>query len=181
MNEETPGELGLQIKQLNDLNSAFDTEDKYFLKKLRNAGLIKNYVWTIIYNNNHDDKNDIDAYLFIGDYLHNINSNELNLKYFFKKESLSSVNAYIYSKVVTPMFDVDKLIFYKDDPSNNIIQENTNHNKDLLNIKLDFNLNGIQASEVIHSYLELNIFTEENKCHKGNFYYQNKFYFYYYY
>ena len=181
LNEETPGELGLQIKPLNELDTAFDSEDKFFLKKLRNSGLIKNYIWTIIYNNNHDDndKNDVDAYLFIGDYLHNINSNELNLKYTFKQESLSSLNAYIYSKVVTPMFEMDKLIFYKDDPSNNIIEENTNHNKDLLNVKLDFNLNGIQASEVIRPYLELNIFTEENKCHKGDFYYQNKFFFYY--
>ena len=179
LNEETPGELGLQIKPLDDLNSAFDTEDKCFLKKLRNSGLIRNYIWTIIYNNNHDDKNDIDAYLFIGDYLHNIKSNELNLKYSFKQESLSSVNAYIYSKVVTPMFEMDKLIFYKDDPSNNLIQDNIIHNKDLLNVKLDFNLNGIQASEVIRSYLQLNIFTKENKCHEGNFFSQNKLYFYY--
>ena len=91
LNEITPGELGLQIDPVNDLNTAFDTSDKCFLKKLKKNGMINNYVWTILYNN--DNNKDVDAYLYIGDYLHDIDSTYLNLPNIkFKKDSLTSVN-----------------------------------------------------------------------------------------
>ena len=134
VNDLIPGELGLQIKPIDDLNSAFDNEEKTFLKKLKNSGIIKNYVWSILYNQDNNDKN-ADAYLYIGDYLHNIDFNDI-------------------------VKDID-------------------FGKNYLRVKLDDNICGIQASELIRPYLEEKIFTEENRCHKDYFNYINKYIFYY--
>ena len=176
LSEEVPGEIGLQIHTINDLNTALDSDDKSFLKKIKDNGIIDNYIWTIIYNN--DDSNDIDAYLYIGDFLHNI-YNDLTLKNIkFKEDSLSSINAYVYQKKVTTEFEMNKLYLYKADDPNNIIKE-VNLSKMYLSVKLDYNLCGIKASEIIHPYLAENVFTEENKCHKEYFDYNNKYIFYY--
>ena len=59
---------------------------------------------------------------------------------------------------------MSKLYLYKADNPNNIIKE-VNLSKMYLSVKLDYNLCGIKASEIIHSYLAENVFTEENKCH----------------
>ena len=176
LSEEIPGEIGLQIHTINDLNTALDSDDKSFLKKIKDNGIIDNYIWSIIYNN--DDSNDIDAYLYIGDFLHNI-KNDLSLKNIkFKEDSLSSINAYVYQKKVTTEFEMSKLYLYKADNPNNIIKE-VNLSKMYLSVKLDYNLCGIKASEIIHSYLAENVFTEKNKCHKDYFDYNNKYIFYY--
>ena len=74
---------------------------KVFWKKLK------------IFNPDSNNKND-DAYLYIGDYLHNIDNSGLiykNTK--FKKDSLSSLNAYIWQKTVKPEFEMNKLILYR--------------------------------------------------------------------
>ena len=178
LSEKIPGELGIQIQPINELNSAFNSEDKSFLKKLKNNGIIDNYIWTIIYNNNNQ-KDNIDAYLFIGDYLHNIKSDDLILKNIkFREDSLSSINAYVYKKKVSTEFEMSKLYLYKQNNPNNIIKE-INLSKMYLSVKLDYNLGGIKASEIIRPYLEENVFTEENKCHKEFFDYDNKYIFYY--
>jgi hypothetical protein len=137
LSEEIPGEIGLQIHTINDLNTALDSDDKSFLKKIKDNGIIDNYIWSIIYNN--DDSNDIDAYLYIGDFLHNI-KNDLSLKNIkFKEDSLSSINAYVYQKKVTTEFEMSKLYLYKADNPNNIIKE-VNLSKMYLSVKLDYNL-----------------------------------------
>ena len=177
LSEKVPGELGLQIDPIDDLNTAFDVADKSFLKKIKNCGVINNYVWTIMYNDDND-KN-VDAYLYIGDYLHNIESNDLTLKYTkFKQDSLNSINTYIYQKTVTTEFEMNKLYLYKGDNPKEIIKD-IKYGKNYLRVKLDYNLNGIQASEIIRPYLEQNIFTDENRCHKNYFNYRNKYIFYY--
>ena len=177
LNEKIPGELGMQIEPIDDLNTAFNSAEKSFLKKIKNNGIINNYVWTIMFNN--DNKNDIDAYLYIGDYLHNINSNDLTLKYTkFKQDSLSSINTYIYQKTVTTEFEMNKLYLYRGDNPNDIIKD-IKYGKNYLRVKLDYNLCGIQASDIVRPYLEENIFTEENRCHKEYFNYRNKYLFYY--
>ena len=177
LSEKVPGELGLQIDPIDDLNTAFDVADKSFLKKIKNCGVINNYVWTIMYNDDND-KN-VDAYLYIGDYLHNIESNDLTLKYTkFKQDSLNSINTYIYQKTVTTEFEMNKLYLYKGDNPKDIIKD-IKYGKNYLRVKLDYNLNGIQASEIIRPYLEQNIFTDENRCHKNYFNYRNKYIFYY--
>ena len=127
LNEIIPGELGLQLDPVDDLNSAFETREKSFLKKLKNNGMINNYVWTILYNNDANNK-DADAYLYIGDYLH---ENDIKL------------------------------------------------GKNYLRVKLDYNLCGVQASEIIRVFLESNVFTPENHCHKSIFKYSTDFTFYY--
>ena len=178
LTEEIPGELGLQIEPIDDLNSAFDNSNESFLKKIKNNRLIENYIWTIVFNPDSNNKNE-DAYLYIGDYLHNIDNSGLiykNTK--FKKDSLSSVNAYIWQKTVKPEFEMNKLILYRNNDPNDIIQD-IKYGKNYLRVKLDYNLGGIQGSEIIRNYLETNIFTEENKCHKDSFYYRNKYFFYY--
>ena len=175
LSEEIPGELGLQIQPVNEVNSAFNNEKNSFLKKIKDKGIIDNYIWTIMYNNDKNE-NDIDAYLYIGDYLHNINSKDLNMK--FKEESLSSINANVYQKKVTTEFEMKKLYMYKSNNPNNIIKE-INLSKMYLSVKLDYNLCGIKASEIIRPYLEENVFTEGNKCHKDFFDYNNKYIFYY--
>jgi len=177
LNEQIPGELGMQIEPVDDLNTAFNSADKTFLKKIKNSGIINNYVWTIMFNN--DNKNDIDAYLYIGDYLHDINSNDLTLKNTkFKQESLSSINTFIYQKTVSAEFEMSKLYLYRGDNKNDIIKD-IKLGKNYLRVKLDYNLCGIQASEIIRPYLEENIFTEENRCHAEYFSYMNKYLFYY--
>ena len=176
LNEIIPGELGLQIEPIDDLNTAFDSSEKSFLKKIKNSGIINNYVWTIIYNN--DKNNNIDAYLYIGDYLHNIN-NDLTLKYTkFKQDSLSSVNSYIFQKTVRAEFEMNKLFLYRGKNPKDIIKD-IDYGKKYLRVKLDYNINGIQASEIIRSYLEENVFTEGNRCHKSDFNYRKKYIFYY--
>ena len=180
LTEITPGELGLQIDPIDDLNSAFDTSDKCFLKKLKRNGMINNYVWTILYNNENNNNNkDIDAYLYIGDYLHDIDSTSLNLPNIkFKKDSLTSVNSYIYQRTVLPQFEMSKLVLFRGNNPNDVIND-IKYGKNYLRVKLDFNLCGIQASEIIRVYLELNIFNEENHCHKGTFKYMGDYIFYY--
>ena len=178
VNDLIPGELGLQIKPIDDLNSAFDNEEKTFLKKLKNSGIIKNYVWSILYNQDNNDKN-ADAYLYIGDYLHNIDFNDLTLKNTkFKVESLSSVNSFVYQRTVLKEFEMNKLYLYKGDNPNDIVKD-IDFGKNYLRVKLDDNICGIQASELIRPYLEEKIFTEENRCHKDYFNYMNKYIFYY--
>ena len=175
LSEKVPGELGLQIDPISDLNTAFDVPDKSFLKKIKNCGVINNYVWTIMFNN-ENDKN-VDAYLYIGDYLHNIDSNDLTLKYTkFKQDSLNSINTHIYQKTVTTEFEMNKLYLYKGDNPKDIIKD-IKYGKNYLRVKLEYNLNGIQASEIIRPYLEQNIFTDENRCHKSYFNYRNKYIF----
>ena len=180
LSEEIPGELGLQIEPIDDLNTAFDTSDKSFLKIIKNNNLIENYVWTIVYNNNNNKNNqNEDAYLYIGDYLHNIDNAGLiykNTK--FKKESLSSVNAYIWQRTLRPEFEMSKLILYRGNNPNDIVK-GIDYGKNYLRVKLDYNLGGIQGSEIIRNYLETNAFTEENRCHKSFFTYRNKYMFYY--
>lgn len=172
-----PGELGLQIDPIDDLNSAFDKSEKSFLKKIKNSGITSNYVWTIMYTDG-SDKN-VDAYLYIGDYLHNIDSKDLTLKYTkFKKDSLSSVNTYIFQRTVRPEFEMSKLVLYRGNNPDDIVND-IKYGKNYLRVKLDYNLCGIQASEIIRVYLELNIFNDENKCHKSYFNYLNKYIFYY--
>jgi len=176
LSEEIPGEIGLQI---HEVNKAYYTKENSFLKKIKDNGIINNYIWTILYNLENNDNKDIDGYLYIGDFLHNINSKELILKnIIFKEESLISINAKVYQNKVATEFEMSKLYLYKGDNPKDIIKE-VNLSKMYLSIKLDYNLGGIKASEIIRPYLEENVFTEQNKCHKDYFYYNNKYIFYY--
>ena len=178
LNEIIPGELGLQLDPVNDLNSAFETREKSFLKKLKNNGMINNYVWTILYNNDANNK-DADAYLYIGDYLHDIGDISSNLKNIkFNKDSLSSVNGYVYHKTVLPQFEMSKLVLFKGNDPNNIVND-IKLGKNYFRVKLDYNLCGVQASEIIRVFLESNVFTPENHCHKSIFKYSTDFTFYY--
>ena len=178
LNEIIPGELGLQLDPVNDLNSAFETREKSFLKKLKNNGMINNYVWTILYNNDANNK-DADAYLYIGDYLHDIGDISSNLKNIkFNKDSLSSVNGYVYQKTVLPQFEMSKLVLFKGNDPNNIVND-IKLGKNYFRVKLDYNLCGVQASEIIRVFLESNVFTPENHCHKSIFKYSTDFTFYY--
>ena len=178
LNEIIPGELGLQLDPVSDLNSAFETREKSFLKKLKNNGMINNYVWTILYNNDANNK-DADAYLYIGDYLHDIGDISSNLKNIkFNKDSLSSVNSYVYRKTVLPQFEMSKLVLFKGNDPNNIVND-IKLGKNYLRVKLDYNLCGVQASEIIRVFLESNVFTPENHCHKSIFKYSTDFTFYY--
>ena len=178
LTEILPGELGLQLDPVDDLNSAFDTREKSFLKKLKNNGMINNYVWTILYNNDANNK-DADAYLYIGDYLHDIGEISSNLKNIkFNKDSLSSVNGYIYQKTVLPQFEMSKLLLFKGNDENNIVND-IKLGKNYLRVKLDYNLCGVQASEIIRVFLESNVFTPQNHCHKSIVKYMSDSTFYY--
>ena len=169
LTDNIPGELGLQLYPVTDLNTAFDSVEKTFLKKIKNNGLTKNYMWTIIYNSNN---NIYDGYLYIGDYLHNIN----NKKY--DEDSLLSINAYIYQNEVRPEFLMNKLIIYKNNNPNDIIKE-IKLSRNYLRVRLDYHYGGILGSELIRPYLEENIFTKENNCYRDTFKDRGKFYFYY--
>ena len=178
LNDILPGEIGLQLDPIDDLNTAFDSREKCFMKKLKNNGMINNYVWTILYNNDNNNK-DVDAYLYIGDYLHDIDPSSLNLNNMkFKKDSLSSVHGSMFQRTFLPQFEMNKLILYKGNDENNIINE-IKLGKNYLRVKLDFNLCGIQASEIVRTYLESNVFNENNHCHKSTFRYMNDYTFYY--
>ena len=178
LTEILPGELGLQLDPVDDLNSAFETREKSFLKKLKNNGMINNYVWTILYNNDANNK-DADAYLYIGDYLHDIGEISSNLKNIkFNKDSLSSVNGYIYQKTVLPQFEMSKLLLFKGNDENNIVND-IKLGKNYLRVKLDYNLCGVQASEIIRVFLESNVFTPQNHCHKSIVKYMSDSTFYY--
>ena len=172
LTEAMPGELGLQLYPISDLNSAFDSIEKTFLKIIKNKGLINNYVCSILFekNNNMNNEN-IDGYLYIGDYLHNINNN-------YDYNTLNSINAYIFQNVVLPEFEMTKLIIYKNNNPNDIIKE-IKLQRNYMRVNLDYNFCGIQGSEIIRPYLEENLFTKENNCYKDFFFYKGKFYFYY--
>lgn len=170
LNENIPGELGLQLHPVTDLNTAFDSDEKSFLKKIKNNGLTINYIWSILLNNNNN--NDIDGYLYIGDYLHNID----NKKY--DEASLLSINAYIYQNQVKPEFLMNKLIIYKNNNPNDIVKELT-LKRNYLRVNLDYHFGGIIGSEIIHPYLEEKVFTAENGCYKSTFKNRGSYHFYY--
>ena len=173
-----PGEIGLQLDPVNDLNSAFETREQCFMKKLKNNGMINNYVWTILYNNDNNNK-DVDAYLYIGDYLHDIDPSLLNLNNIkFKKDSLSSVNGYMHQRTFLPQFEMSKLVLFKGNDPNNVIND-IKLGKNYLRVKLDYNLCGIQASEIVRTHLESSVFNEYNHCHKSVFRYMSDYTFYY--
>jgi hypothetical protein len=169
LNEIMPGELGLQLHPVTDLNTAFDSDEKSFLKKIKNNGLANNYIWSIIFNNNNNDN---DGYLYIGDYLHNIDNNKYN------EASLLSINAYIYQNQVKPEFLMNKLIIYKNNNLNDIVKE-IQLKRNYLRVNLDYHFGGIIGSEILRPYLEENIFTEENYCYKGTFKNRGTYHFYY--
>ena len=172
LEEALPGELGLQLNPVTDLNTAFNSIEKSFLKIIKNNGLTNNYVYTILFEDNKNLKDkDIDGYLYIGDYLHDINEN-------YDYNTLTSINAYIFQNVVLPEFEMTKLVIYKNNNPNDILNE-IQLNRNYLRVKLDYNFCGIQGSEIIRPYLEENLFTKENNCHKDFYSYQGKFYFYY--
>ena len=79
----------------------------------------------------------------------------------FKKDSLSSVHGSMFQRTFLPQFEMNKLILYKGNDENNIINE-IKLGKNYLRVKLDFNLCGIQASEIVRTYLESNVFNENN-------------------
>jgi hypothetical protein len=168
LNEIMPGELGLQLHPVTDLNTAFDSDEKSFLKKIKNNGLTNNYIWSIIFNNNNDN----DGYLYIGDYLHNIDNKKYN------EASLLSINAYIYQNEVKPEFVMNKLIIYKNNNINDIVKE-IKLRRNYLRVNLDYHLGGIIGSEILRPYLEEYIFTEENNCYKGTFKNRGTYRFYY--
>ena len=174
LNENMPGELGLQLNPISDLNTAFDTVEKSFLKIIHNSDLTNNYACTIIFkktdNNNYNNK-EIDGYLYIGDYLHYIDK-----QYDFNR--LTSINSLIFQNEVTTEFLMNKLIIYENNNPENVIKE-ISLTKNSLKVRLDYNFWGIQGSEIILSYIEVILFTKENKCYKGTFNYKEKYYFYY--
>ena len=174
LSEIMPGELGLQLNPVSDLNTAFDTIEKSFLKIIKNSGLTNNYVYTIIFKktdiNNYNTK-EIDGYLYIGDYLHDINK-----QYDYNK--LTSINSKIFQNEVRTEFLMHKLTIYKNNNPKDIIKE-IYLVKNSLNVRLDYNFWGIQGSEIIRPYLEASLFTKENKCYKDTFRYKETFYFYY--
>ena len=171
LTEIMPGELGLQLHPVTDLNTAFDSDEKSFLKKIKNNGLTINYIWSIILNNNNNN-NDNDGYLYIGDYLHNIDNKKYN------EASLLSINAYIYQNQVKPEFVMNKLIIYKNNNPNDIINE-IKLRRNYLRVNLDYHFGGIIGSEILRPYLEENIFTEENYCYKSTFKNRGTYHFYY--
>ena len=172
--ETLPGELGLQLNVISDLNTAFDTIEKSFLKILKNKKLTSNYVYSIIYKNKNyiNFNNDqIDGYLYIGDYLHNIDK-----KYDYSR--LTSIPAFIFQNIVRTEFLMNKLIIYRNNNPKDIINE-IKLNRNYLRVNLDYNYGGIIGSEIIRPYLEEYLFTKKNNCYKDTFNYKNKFYFYY--
>lgn len=181
LTETMPGELGLQIYPITDLNTAFDSIEKSFMKKIKNSGMINNYVWSILYkktNNNNFNTKENDAYLYIGDYLHEIDKKDLINDKIYDNDKLTSINAYIYQNIVKGEFEMNKLIIYRNNNPLDIIKE-IELKRNYLRIKLDHNFAGIQGSEIIRPFLEENLFTKSNNCNKDTFSYKGKFYFYY--
>ena len=175
LTETLPGELGLQLNPISDLNTAFDTSEKSFIKIIKNNGLTTNYVCSVIFKNKKIDNfnnKESDGYLYIGEYLHNID----NDKYDYKR--MTSINANIYQNAVIADFKMHKLIIYKNNNPKNIIKE-INLDRNYLHVKLDYNFCGIRGSEIIRPYLEENLFTKQNNCYRDTFHYKSKFYFYY--
>ena len=174
LEEPSSGGIGLQLFQEELSTTNINTES--FFEIMKNKGIINNYSWTIIYNN----KEGYDGYLFIGDYLHNIDNNDLFLnekKYY--KNYLNSIYAYTYDNVIKTEFDMDELIIYK----RNENQENSNEiikDSKYLHTKLDYNFLGIVGPQFIRIYLENNILTDKNGCNKDNFFLEGKRYFFYY-
>ena len=175
LEEAKPGELGLQLNPVSDLNSAFDTIEKSFLKIIKNKGLTNNYACTILFkktdNNNYNTKEN-DGFLIRGDFLHDIDNNK------YDYNTLTSVNTKIFQNVVTPEFSMNQLIIYRNNNPQDIIKE-INLTRNYLNVKLDYNFQGIKGSENIRPYLEANLFTKENNCYKDKFNFKDKYYFYY--
>ena len=165
------GELGLQLLPNSDLNSASETIEKSFLKKLKNQNVIKDYIWGIFY----DKKNDQDGYIFIGDFPHN----DLNKEDKYSYDSLHSVDATVYQNNVQTIFDMDNLIIYQGNDENNIIKEIELDIDNFIKIEIDYNFGAIQAPISILKYLEENVFNLDNRCYKSSFKYRNKYIFFY--
>ena len=175
LEEVLPGQLGLQLYPISDLNTAFDSIEKSFLKIIKNNGLTSNYIFSVIlYDTKIDNFNDkeIDGYLYIGEYLHNIDSNKYNYN------RLTSINANIFQNIVKTEFNMNKLIIYKNNNPQDIINEIV-LNRNYLHVKLDYNFCGIRGSELIRQYLEEKLFTEQNNCYKESFRFKSKYIFYY--
>ena len=166
------GEIGMQIQPLDDLNTAFSTEEKTFFKKIKKSGLINNYIWSIIF----DDSNEHDGYLYIGDYLHNINEFVSKQNFNYNFDSLSSTNAITSQQLVKTQFEMNKLNIMIGEHD---LVKDLEIGKNILKVKLEYNLGGIIGSEILRSYLETNVFTKENNCYKDILQYRNKYYFYY--
>ena len=174
LEDAKPGELGLQLNPVSDLNTAFDTIEKSFLKIIKNKGLTNNYSCSILFkptdNNNYNTK-ESDGLLVIGAFLHDIDDR-------YDYNTLTSVNAKIFQNAVTTEFSMNQLIIYRNNNPEDIIKE-IDLTRSYLQVKLDYNFQGIQGSENIRPYLEANLFTKENNCYKDKFNFMDKYYFYY--
>ena len=171
------GEVGIQINPSSDLNTAFENPEKSFLRILKKSGLIKNYAWAIVFNNNspnNANNQEIDGYLYIGEYLHNID--KMDKKYI--DNSMNSINAYLYQNVVKTEFLMTKMIIYRKNNPNDIINE-IQLSRNYLKVRLDYNFWGIQGSELIHQYLKDKLFTKENNCYEDFYNDNDKYSFYY--
>lgn len=177
LDEKLPGELGLQLTPSSDLNTAFDSIEKSFLKKMKNSKIINNYVWSILYKNT-DNNQECDGYLYIGDYLHEIDQKEIINNKKYEYDELTSKNADIHQNAVKNDIYMDKLFIYKNNNPLDIIKK-VEIKEQSLHVKLEHNYGGIKGSEIIRPYLEENIFTKENGCTKDIYKQYNTFQFYY--
>ena len=79
-------------------------------------------MWSILYKNT-DNNQECDGYLYIGDYLHEIDQKEIINNKKYEYDELTSKNAYIYQNAVKNDIYMDKLLIYKNNNLLDIIKK----------------------------------------------------------
>ena len=176
------GGIGLELWPIYTMTNSTIDEKRTFLKKLKNNGLINEYYWSVFYNSkNYTDKN---GFILLGPLPHNLNK-DLGYynKEYFDQDYLNYVFADIWVDRIKYRFQFDEVYAYKgNDKENKIIDKDLPMNSSrILNVELEYNFGGIQASNRFLPYFKkyFEEYITRGECFFDNFKVASTKYFFY--
>ena len=142
------GGIGMNI--LSESSTATPNIEKTFFEKLKKAGLLKGYYWTIFYNSENTEDNG--GTLLMGILPHELDS---DLGY-YKKENFNIDNRRTVNieKKTPKLFKIDYIYAYEGNNKNKKITDFPSGSSDFYNVELDYHLGGIRAPTRLRPYYE---------------------------
>ena len=171
LKEVESGGIGLQLMPYSNISTSTPNPQRTFLKKLKNKNIIKDYYWSIFYNNKENNKQD-EGFILLGSLPHEYN-NDLGYypKNYFKENIQKNINADLNGDTVLNKIYVDEIYGFKGNDKNDKIDNLIFSNSSDLNIEIDYSNGGIKAPEKVKTYLE-NIYKDyisNQECFFDNF------------
>ena len=154
LKEVESGGIGLQLMPFSNSTTSTPNPQRTFLKKLKNKNIIKDYYWSIFYNNKENNKQD-EGFILLGLLPHELD-NDLGYypKNYFKEKNQKNINAELNWDIVMNKIYVDEIYVFKGNDRNNKINDLIFNNSLDLNIEIDYDNGGIKAPEKVKIYLE---------------------------